>query len=436
MAPPRRHALVIVAVVAFAAVVTVVGLIGAGGITLGGLSATTTTLPAQADPLTRFLAVESRALHAATRSLAVSLPSRAGAPAPSWPASPWRVPLASHEVVGFVPWYELGAVGSAGSVPASDFSTLVYFSLAIGPDGALATTPGPNNGGYDDLANGGAGALVASGHRAGAQVLLALASATQSTIDTLASNPSAAGKKMASETIPLLKKYGFDGVDIDIEGQATGDRSGYVTFVRAFSSALRAVDATWAIMLNTYPNSADDPTGFFDVKALSASVSDFFVMAYDMNDFQVPSASAPLQGIDVSDATALATYADAGLARKVILGLPFYGYDYTATKAGPGAAAIGSPYSVSYSAVVHAARPVLWDPVSETPYSAFRRGGKWHQTWFDDPVSIALKTALAAQFHVAGVGAWELGMVSGQPQMVDAMLGGAAPMRLTLARQP
>ena len=63
----------------------------------------------------------------------------------------------------------------------------------------------------------------------------------------------------------------------------------------------------------------------------------------------------------------------------------------------------------------------------------FRRNGKWHQTFFDDPVSIALKSALAAQFGCAGVGVWELGM-SGNDASVDAaLLGGAVPVKLPLA---
>ena len=59
-------------------------------------------------------------------------------------------------------------------------------------------------------------------------------------------------------------------------------------------------------MLDTYPTSAFDPLGFFDVKALFPHVDELFVMAYDMQDPGVASATAPLTNAPFSDATTLA----------------------------------------------------------------------------------------------------------------------------------
>ena len=62
-------------------------------------------------------------------------------------------------------------------------------------------------------------------------------------------------------------------------------------------------------MLNTYPTSAFDPLGFFDVKALVPHVDELFVMAYDMQNPDVPSATAPLTNASLNDAMTLAEYA-------------------------------------------------------------------------------------------------------------------------------
>ena len=93
----------------------------------------------------------------------------------------------------------------------------------------------------------------------------------------------------------------------------------------------------------------------------------------------------------------------------------------------------GPPVGVTYASIVAAGRPPKWDPVTETAFTVFRRAGKWHQTWFDDPVSVALKTALAAQFACAGVGVWELGMSGGDPAITAALLGGSPAVKLPLA---
>ena len=98
-----------------------------------------------------------------------------------------------------------------------------------------------------------------------------------------------------------------------------------------------------------------------------------------------------------------------------------------------GAATIGPPLAVTYADIVSVGHPPKWDPVTETPWTVFRRDRTWHQTWFDDPVSIALKTALAAQFRCAGVGVWELGMSGGDPKITAALLGGSPPVKLPLA---
>ena len=142
----------------------------------------------------------------------------------------------------------------------------------------------------------------------------------------------------------------------------------------------------------------------------------------------------------LSDASSLAAYVADGLGPKVILGVPFYGYDFPASRATPPADTVGSPYTVTYSDVVQSinqdARKPLWDPTSETPYDSFQRAAQWHQTWFDNPVSIALKTALAAQFKVAGVGAWELGMADSSPQMLTLLAGGSPVKKEPLAHPP
>jgi spore germination protein YaaH len=163
-------------------------------------------------------------------------------------------------------------------------------------------------------------------------------------------------------------------------------------------------------------------------------------MAYDMDSTEIPSADAPLGGADLSDVSALATYVGAGLGPKVILGIPFYGYDFPASGPKNGAAAVGSPYAVTYDQILTSitddGHKPIWDPITETPYTVFKRQGQWHQTWFDDPVSVALKTALAAQFRVAGVGAWELGMVGNAPQMISALDGQSTVVKQALATQP
>jgi hypothetical protein len=435
MSHRRRRVIAIVGtVVAVVVVLAVIAGIGLAARTSTGSGTTTLspTIPTTTNP---YAAVEARTLTGAEQAVNVRLPSAEGAAAPVLPARPYTAPLGPHQTIGFVPYYELGAISSDN---LSDFTDLVYFALDVKSNGTLLQSGSP--GGWASLVDGGASDLVSAGHASGDRVLLSLFADSQSVLGALAAHAKNDGHDLANEVAPLLGHDGFDGVDLDLEGQDASDRAGFVAFVAAFSSRLQSLDRSWTIMLNTYPQSAEDTTGFFDVRALAPHVDQIFVMAYDMDSTEIPSANAPLDGAALSDVSALASYAAAGLGSKVILGIPFYGYDFPASGPANGAAVIGSPYAVTYdeiaASIADDGHKPLWDPATETPYTVFRRDKMWHQTWFDDPVSVALKTALASQFGVAGVGVWELGMVAGVPQMISELAGDSRVVKLPLAVQP
>jgi spore germination protein YaaH len=355
----------------------------------------------------------------------VALPDRPGAPAPDLPPHPFGAGLGSHLVLGFLPSWEIAA---AATVDYSALSEVAYYAVVVRADGSLLRT----GQGWDDLVNGDVTPVVTAAHAAGARVLLTVASASERVLAHLAANP-ASGRRLAGTVAQVMSADGFDGVDLDLEGQLASARLGFVRFVAAFSSRLRALEPSATIVLNTLPQSAVDPESFFDLKALAPFVDQFFVMAYDMSDLQSPGPTAPLVGAELCDASSLASYVATVGSSKVILGIPFYGYDFTTARAGSHAVTVGDPEAVSYDQVLAAGRPAQWDPSTETPYISFRDKGRWHETWYDNPLSVALKVALAAAFRTAGVGAWELGMASGQDEMTALLDGGSPPLHLEKA---
>jgi spore germination protein YaaH len=328
-------------------------------------------------------------------------------------------------VVGFLPYWEVGGV----TPDYRDLTTLAYWAVGLGAGGSIAQS----GEGYSTLTSASLAMDVSQAHAAGDRVLLTVFSQSPSVLNSVAAHPSTAGLRLARNTAVLLSAGKFDGVDLDLEGNSTADRDGFVRFVASFSKTLRSLGPTWSIMLDTYPTSALDPLDFFDIKAIIGYVNELFVMAYDMQQPDVASATAPLTNAPWSDAVTLAEYASVVPAQRIVLGIPLYGYDFPAASRFDGAATTGPPLAVTYADIVAAGHPPRWDPVTETPWTVFKRDGKWHQTWFDDPVSIALKSALAAQFHCAGVGVWELGMSGNDGSITEALLGGRLPVKLPLA---
>jgi len=109
--------------------------------------------------------------------------------------------------------------------------------------------------------------------------------------------------------------------------------------------------------------------------------------------------------------------------------VPYYGYDWPTAGPNAGDPATGPPSPVTYASVAAAHWPSYWDPSSQTPWTAYQSGGQWHQVYYDDPTSLALKARLANADGIAGVGVWALGMDGENQAMLAALLGRAAPAK-------
>jgi hypothetical protein len=270
--------------------------------------------------------------------------------------------------------------------------------------------------------------LVTRAHAASDRVVLTATCFDQATLDKLTSDPAAPGR-LATSLVQLVSAKNMDGVNLDFEGNGGRDRAGLDRLVAQVSGALHQANPHWQVTMDTYASSAGDRTGFYDIPGLAPNVDGFFVMAYDMDDPSTPSPNSPLTGARFSDVDAVQQYAAVMPPGKVILGVPYYGYDWPTAGPGQGDPATGRPTPLGYAQIASSGPRVYWDPVTQTPWTSYLVGSQWHQTWFDDPTSLALKARLAATYHVGGLGIWALGMEGRNPAMLAALLGNAPAVK-------
>ena len=195
------------------------------------------------------------------------------------------------------------------------------------------------------------------------------------------------------------------------------------------SNSLHAANPHWQVTMATYASAAADSSGFYDVAALAPALDGFFVMAYDMNDPVTPSPTAPLTGGGYNDTETLQQYTAVVPASKVILGVPYYGYDWPTTDGTPTAQSTGPESPLSYSTIAASGNPTYWDGATDTAWTSYLVGAQWHETYFDNPTSLAMKASLANSFHIRGMGIWALGMDGNDPAMLAALLGNAPPVK-------
>jgi hypothetical protein len=399
-------------VVGLLALVLLAGSGRAFGTAAGGV----TDRPAPVHPLS-----VGNGLQASRVQTTVNLPAATSTPAPAPPSLAGEAPLQSHEIFGYAPYWTLPQ--SAG-FDVQDLTTLAYFSVDANADGSLNET-GSGWNGYEsqDLVN-----LVNRSHAAGDRVVLTVTCFSQSSLDAITSDPSAPAR-LSAALIAAVSAKNLDGVNFDFEGQGSADRNGLTSLITQVSAALHAANPHWQVTMATYASAAADSAGFYNVAALAPAVDGFFVMAYDMNNPSVPSATAPLVGGGYSDTEALQEFTAVVPPQKIILGVPYYGYDWPTTDGTRTAQATGGESPLSDGVIASSGHPTYWDPSTQTPWTAYQVGTQWHETFFDDPTSLALKAQLANTYHIAGLGIWALGMDGNDPANLAALLGNAPPAK-------
>ncbi|MGD0392305.1 MAG: glycosyl hydrolase family 18 protein [Acidimicrobiales bacterium] len=342
-------------------------------------------------------------------------------PKPAPPSLAKSPPLQSHEIFGYAPYWTLPL---SSGFDVKDLTTLAYFSVDANPNGTLDES-GPGWNGYEsqDLVN-----LVNRSHAAGDRVVLTVTDFSQSSLNAITSDPNA-GARLSAALVSAVAAKNLDGVNFDFEGEGSGDQRGLTRLITQVSKALHAANPHWQVTMAVYASSASDSGGFYNIAALAPAVDGFFVMAYEMNNSQVSSATAPLVGGGYTPTESLQQFTAVVSPQKVILGVPFYGYDWPTSSGTLTAHATGGNTPLSDAVIASSGHPTYWDPATDSSWTSYKVGTQWHETFFDNPTSLALRARVANSFHIAGLGIWALGMDGNNPAMMAALLGNAPAVK-------
>jgi hypothetical protein len=334
--------------------------------------------------------------------------------------------LKPHEVFAFAPYWTLAQ--NAG-FDLKGLSTLAYFSVGVNPNGTLDET-GSGWAGYQSqsLVD-----LISRAHAAGDRVVLAVDDFGQSSLDELTSLPTAPAT-LGSALVQAIEAKDLDGVNLDFEGEGSADQVGLTNLVRQVSAMVHDANPHYQVTMDTYASSAADASGFYNLPALASSVDGFFVMAYQLNLAASPSGTASsMTRAMYANQTSAQQYAAAVAPGKVILGLPFYGYDWPTTNGTLEAAPMGAPSIITSGQAMTSGHALYWDSVTDTAWSSYQVNGQWYESFFEDPNSLYRAAQLAQSYKLAGVGIWTLGWDSDDTAMVSALDGHAPAEKDTLA---
>jgi hypothetical protein len=128
-------------------------------------------------------------------------------------------------------------------------------------------------------------------------------------------------------------------------------------------------------------------------------------MAYDYHwRGSDPGAIAPLPWVK-----GVSEYALSKIPRdKILLGVPFYGYDWPQDPGG----SWGEARALLYEEVAELATlykvNILWDEEDKAPHFNYSAGGEFHEVWFNNGRSLEPKLGLVQEYPLGGIAIWRL----------------------------
>lgn len=315
-------------------------------------------------------------------------------------------------VFGYLPSWKYS--DSRSSIRYELLSHLAVFDFPADPSGNITY---PDMWPWTDV--------IDSAHAKGVKVIMTVTNTDSTQIHQILTNNDVK-KKTFLHIKNIITTFNLDGVNIDFESLKRSDRNSAVNnYMRELTALLHRE------LPGSEVSFAGPPVnwGGWNFKGLADACDYIFVMGYDYFDAKsrVSGPSASLNGSYYSvESTLLSTvfgYGEvtASNPRKLILGVPYYGYHWITETGEPQAFNLQFVESTTYSTVIQeAGRQKLkrfWDRINNVPWYRYQQDGQWHQVWYEDSKSIGMKYDYAISKNLRGVGIWALGFDGNRPEL-------------------
>ncbi|MHA1872224.1 MAG: glycosyl hydrolase family 18 protein [Promethearchaeota archaeon] len=314
-------------------------------------------------------------------------------------------------VMGFLPYWV------SSSQNFKPLTYLAWFSVEMNADGTLG-----NKHGWPDWTT------INNVHQAGRQIVLTATMFDSTDIHDLISNSTRINTAV-NNLLNEVQNGNADGISIDFEHPKTsGDDVYLINFMSALYTTFKAARSDYHVSLCT---PSVDWWGTYNYSGLSPYVDAFFLMGYGY--YYAGSSNAgptsPLEGGTYNINKSVNDHINGGAPKsKIILGLPFYGYDYPVQDTSKQASTNGSGSSITYTSnlnKIDTEDPLIhYDDVYEAPWYIYYSSseGTWHQVWCDNYNSLSKKMDYIIDRDLGGLGIWAWGYQGSHSELEDLII--------------
>jgi spore germination protein YaaH len=316
----------------------------------------------------------------------------------------------THKVYGWHPYW-------AGSTAYTfyDYSALshiAYFSLEVD----TAT------GGYTTLRGWDTTPIISYAHSKGVKVTLTVTN-FGSARNTAILTDTVKQWNLINTVINQLQSRNGDGVNFDFESVPAAQKANMVSFCRRAVRGIKAVLPAAEVSLATPAVNWSDG---WDLGAL-AGICDYIIMMgynYYWSGSSTAGPVAPVSGENYHVVKSINEdyLADGVPPGKLLLGVPWYGYDWPVVSSARKAATTGTGSSRTYIKALEllTGNTRVFDDLTGVPYVSYQTT-QWRQMWYDDSTSLQIKSNIAKDMNLAGIGIWALSYEAGRPELWEGL---------------
>lgn len=243
-------------------------------------------------------------------------------------------------------------------------------------------------------------------------------------------------QKTIEETLREIKDKGVQGVNVDFEYLGTPPQAitiRYAQFMRDLTDVVHKEIKNSTVSMAVYATSAREER-IHNVELVGNFIDYVFIMGYDF--FRPSSTNAgpvsPLTGVEKYGydlQTSVSDFLGKIPAEKIVLGVPYYGYDWPVE--GPGENAKVLPFNdqngglglVLFDKAAEMESggniKIAWDQNAQVPYYSYldQETKVWRQAYFEDERSLREKYDYIKSKKIRGVGLWALGFDGSRPEL-------------------
>jgi len=288
-------------------------------------------------------------------------------------------------------------------------------------------------------------AYVDKAHSEGAQVWGTVVSFTPSLSDALIHTPDLR-QEFIDKLVYYVETYGLDGINFDFENMNPLHKLDYTAFIKECTDVLRPMGVIISVDV-TVKADYESLTNWYqcyDHKSLGEVVDYMAVMTYD--EHKNHSGAGPVASIRWVEEKLQGILEDVP-SDKVLLGIPFYAYDFKSTMIDGNPDMLVPTWSAEKRGVVTVLKSQIDEMLAKDEYIDMNNQkieikewlvkDEWdddfgnyylkfidqndivHEIWYDEPRSLAEKARLVKKYHLAGVAVWRMNF--GRPAFWEAI---------------